>query len=86
VWNFKANNYLNFIDEEILSEGTSDTKALHISLKCKDFIMACVLIDNGSSLNIIPKSTLMKLIVDISYMNPNNMIMKTFEGTGGIYR
>lgn len=62
-------------------DGTGHTKALHISVKCKDHVVARVLIDNGSSLNVMPRSTLAKLPVDTSHMRPSTMIVRAFDGT-----
>ena len=53
-----ANDYLTFTEEEIPTEGKGHNKALHISVKCMDYVLARVLIDNGSSLNVMPKTTL----------------------------
>jgi len=57
VNNITTNNYLTFTDEEIPVEGRGHNKALHVSVKCLDHIVAKVLIDNGSSLNVMPKDT-----------------------------
>ncbi|XP_073222404.1 uncharacterized protein [Cicer arietinum] len=58
--NITANNHLTFTDDELPTEGRGHNKALHISVMCLDHIMSRVLIDNGSSLNVISKSTLAK--------------------------
>jgi len=55
------NDYLTFTEEEIPIEGRGLNKALHISVKCMDHVLARMLIDNGSSLNVMPKTTLDKL-------------------------
>ena len=47
VNNITANTYLTFADEEIPVEGRGHNKALHVSVKCLDHIVAKVLIDNG---------------------------------------
>ena len=60
VGNVTASNYLTFTDEEMLTEGAGHNKALYISLKYMDHVLARVLIDNGSSLNIMPKTILAK--------------------------
>ena len=52
--NITTNNYLTFIDEEIPVEGGGHNRALHISVKCLDHIVFKVLIENGSSLNVMP--------------------------------
>ena len=58
VSNITANNYLTFTEEEIPAEGRGHNRALHVSFKCMDHVMAKVLIDNSSSLNVMPKSML----------------------------
>jgi len=60
VNNITANNYPTFADEEMPIEGKGHNKALHVSVKCMDHIVAKVLIDNSSSLNLMPKTTLDK--------------------------
>ena len=45
--NITTNNYLTFTDEEILVKGRGHNRALHVSVKCLDHIVAKVLIDNG---------------------------------------
>ncbi|XP_014617084.1 uncharacterized protein [Glycine max] len=57
VNNITANNYLTFVEEEIAAEGRGHNRALHVSVKCMEHVMSKVLIDNGSSLNVMPKST-----------------------------
>jgi len=52
-----TNNYITFAEEEIPVEGRGHNKALHVSVRCMDHIVAKVLIDNGSSLNVMPKTT-----------------------------
>jgi len=44
-----TNNYLAFAEEEIPVEGRGYNKALHVSVRCMDHVVAKVLIDNGSS-------------------------------------
>jgi len=56
-------------------------KALHISVKCLYHVVAKVLVDNGSALNVMPKSTLSEFPCDGSYMKPCTMIVRAFDGT-----
>ena len=58
VNNITTNNYLTFAKEEIPTEGRGHNRALHVSVKFMEHIMTKVLIDNGSSLNVMPKSML----------------------------
>ncbi|RDY00090.1 hypothetical protein CR513_16778, partial [Mucuna pruriens] len=40
VGNIVANNYLTFTEEEIPTKGKGHNRALHISMKCMDHILA----------------------------------------------
>jgi len=70
VNNITTNNYLTFAEEEIPAEGRGHNRALNVSVKCMEHVMAKVLIDNGSSLNVMPKSTLKKLPFNASHLRP----------------
>ena len=61
VANITFCNNLNFYDEELPEEGRNINLALHISMNCKDDALSNVLVDTGSSLNVMPKSTLSKM-------------------------
>ena len=61
IGNIMMDNYVSFSDNEVSPDGHGSTKALHITTKVKDCTLPKVLIDNGSSLNVIPLSTLMRL-------------------------
>ena len=74
-------NYISFRDDEILPNERGSTKALHITTKVKDCTLPKVLIDNESSLNVMPLSTLMRLPVDISYMKHTHTVVRAFDGT-----
>ena len=74
-------NYISFNDDEIPPDGHGSTKALHITTKVKDCTLPKVLIDNGSSLNVMPLSTLMRLPVDRSYMKCSRTVVRAFDGT-----
>ncbi|XP_019433232.1 PREDICTED: uncharacterized protein LOC109340114 [Lupinus angustifolius] len=73
--NIMADNYISFSDQEIPSEGMGHTSPLHISIIYHNCLIGKVLIDNGSSLNVMSKRTLSSL-VDASYMRPNFMVVK----------
>jgi hypothetical protein len=61
VANITACNNLSFCDADLPEEGKDHNLALHISMNCKDDALSNVLVDTGSSLNMLPKSTLAKL-------------------------
>ena len=81
VGNIMMNNGISFSDDEIPPNGRGSTKALHITTKVKDCTLPRVLIDNGSSLNVMPLSTLMRLLVDRSYMKYTKIVVRAFDGT-----
>ena len=79
--NVMMDNYISFNDDEIPPNDRGSTKVLHITTKVKDCTLPKVLIDNGSSLNVMPLSTLMRLSVDISYMKHTHTVVRAFDGT-----
>ncbi|XP_050875250.1 uncharacterized protein LOC127078874 [Lathyrus oleraceus] len=81
VANITACNTLSFIREELPEDGQNHNRALHISVKCKDDALARVLVDTGSSLNVMPKRTLAKLSYQGPAMKPSALIVKAFDGS-----
>jgi len=79
--NITANNYLTFTNEEIPVEGRGHNRALHVSVKCLDHVMAKVLIDNSSSLNVMPKATLDKFPFNTSHLRLSSMVVRAFNGS-----
>ena len=81
VANVMIENYISFSDDEIPPNGRGSTKALQITTKVKNCTLHKVLIDNGSSLNVMPLSTLMRLPVDRSYLKHTHIVVRAFDGT-----
>ncbi|XP_073219715.1 uncharacterized protein [Cicer arietinum] len=81
VGNITASSCMSFSDNELPAEGTEHNKALHISVRCHNHILARVLVDNGSSLNVMPKSTLSKLFVEGACLKPSALVVKAFDGS-----
>ena len=52
---------------------------MHIFIKCLDHTVAKVLIDNGSSLNVMPKATLDKLAFYASHLRPSSTVVWAFD-------
>ena len=76
-----ATNQVSFSDDELPPEGKDHTLPMHIVVKCEDIIVARVLIDNGSTLNVYSMATLEYLKIDMSLINPSTMIIKAFYVT-----
>ena len=79
VGNITAGACIAFIDEEIPPEGRDSTKALHITIKCKSYVMPRALLNNGSSFNVMPMSTLARLPTDLSDLKKSQMVVRAFE-------
>lgn len=69
---------LSFNDEELPEEGQDHNMALHISVKCVNDSMSQVLVDTGSSLNVMPKATLSKLAFKAT-LCLSALVVKTFD-------
>ena len=74
-------NYIYFTDDELNHEGTGHNNPLYITVKCKDCVIAKVLIDNGSALNMLPRHVLDKMPVDASHMKPSTMTARAYDGS-----
>ncbi|KAI5437067.1 hypothetical protein KIW84_023257 [Lathyrus oleraceus] len=81
VANITSCNNLSFCDEELPEEGRNHNLALQISMNCKEDALSNVLVDTGSSLNVLSKSTLSKLSYQGAPMRYSRVIVKAFDGS-----
>ena len=81
IRNIIMDNYISFSGDEIPPNGHGSTRALYITTKVKDCTLPKVLIDNRSSLNVMPLSTLIRLLMDKSYMKHSKTMVRVFDGT-----
>src|SRR4030042_938958 len=81
VGNITACNNLSFSDEELPEGGKNHNLALHISVNCKNDALANVLVDTGSSLNVMAKTTLDQLSYQGTPMRHNGVVVKGFDGS-----
>lgn len=81
VANISAGNGLGFTDSDLPPEGKAHNKALHISIECKGTTLSRVLVDTGSSLNVLPKSALMRIDYAGVEIRPSELIVKAFDGS-----
>ncbi|XP_058754998.1 uncharacterized protein LOC131628147 [Vicia villosa] len=75
------NNYLGFSDADLSPSRRNHNKALHISIECGGTTLAHVLVDNGSSLNVLPKMVLDKLNPRGIVLKSSDVIVKAFDGS-----
>ncbi|XP_070008178.1 uncharacterized protein [Nicotiana sylvestris] len=73
---------VTFSDDELPVEGTEHNRALYLTVKCEDSVVTRVLVDNGSSANICPLSTLNKLKVDDDRIHKNSICVRGFDSGG----
>jgi ankyrin repeat protein len=81
VGQIQAPNYLTFSDEELGPEGRGHNKPLSIAVSYKDFHVTKVLVDNGSYINVLPKSTFDSLNIDPLYVRETDTVAKAFNGS-----
>ncbi|KAK2411686.1 hypothetical protein QL285_046942 [Trifolium repens] len=81
VGNITTCNNLSFSDEELPEEGRNHNLALHISMNCQSDALSNVLVDTGSSLNVMPKATLARLSYQGTPMRYNGVVVKAFDGS-----
>lgn len=81
VNNISASISLGFSDEELPVEGRNHNKALHISIECVYTILSKVLVDYGSSLNVMSRSSLSKLTIEGLVMKPSELVVRAFDGS-----
>ena len=72
---------LSFTDADLPQNGGNHNMALHISVTCGGTTLARVLVDTGSTLNMIPKITLAQLHVEGAILKPSSLIVKAFDGS-----
>lgn len=81
VANISASSSLGFNDDDLPPEGRNHNKALHISIECVDIVLSRVLVDTGSSLNVLPKNSLSKMTIEGLLMKPSSLIVREFDGS-----
>ncbi|XP_039047278.1 uncharacterized protein LOC120187689 [Hibiscus syriacus] len=76
-----SNNYITFTDDIISKGGSGSIKALNITTHCNGHVLPGCLIDNGSTLNVMPMATLQRFPIDGSHMKVYQNIVRPFDGT-----
>ena len=76
-----ADNGLEFSDADLTPLKKDYNKALHVSVECKGTTLAHVLVDIGSSLNVLPKGALDRLDCEDLVLKPSDIIVRAFDGS-----
>ncbi|XP_061979625.1 uncharacterized protein LOC133700079 [Populus nigra] len=67
--------------QKLDAKGTGHNKPLYITTRCKDCLIGKVLVDNGLTLNVLPKHMLKEMSVDESHMKPSTMMARAYDGS-----
>ena len=81
VASLTVDNGLGFSDTDLIIKGRKHNDALHVSVECIGNTLARVLVDTGSSLNILPKKALDRLDCEGLTLKPSNIIVRAFNGS-----
>lgn len=76
-----AANYITFTYKKIDPTGTGHTKALLITVQCKGYNIAKVLIDKDLTLNMLPHHIIDQLPNDQSFLKPSHIMIRAIDRT-----
>ena len=76
-----ADNGLGFSDADLTPRGRKHNEALYVSIECRGTTLDRVLVDTGSSLNVLPKKALDRLECEGLTLKPNNIVVRAFDGS-----
>ena len=77
-----ADNGLGFSDD-FPAKGRNHNDAMHVFIECRGTTLAHVLVDTGSSLNVLPKKALDRLDCEGLELKPSNIVVRAFDGLRG---
>ena len=69
-----------FFNDDLTPSGRKHNDVLHVSIKCRGTTLAHVLVDTGSSLNMLPKKALDRLDCEGLTLKPNNIVVRALDG------
>ncbi|RDY01267.1 hypothetical protein CR513_15419, partial [Mucuna pruriens] len=78
--NIIASRHLWFLEEEVSTEGRTHNQHLNIMVKYRGYMIAKVLIDNESLLNVMSKATLDKLYLPDATLKNSPIVVWAFDG------
>ncbi|RDY01717.1 hypothetical protein CR513_14909, partial [Mucuna pruriens] len=76
-----SSSHFSFSKYEVPTEGKCHNQLFHITVICGNYMITRVLIDNGSSLNVMPKTTLEKLYSTGSQLRVSSVVVRAFDGS-----
>ena len=70
-----------FTDEDFSLEGKDHHKALFIKAEVKGKLTCCVMVDNGSAINVCPLKILPNLGLTEDELKPSEVVIKAYDDT-----
>ena len=68
-----------FIDDDLPLEGRDHSRALFIKAEVKGKLTCCVLVDNGSAINVCPLKILPKLGLTVDDLQTLDVVIKAYD-------
>lgn len=81
VNNISNNLSLGFSDKELPTKGRNHNKSIDISIECAEIVLSRVLVDTGSSLNVMPKGSLAKLTIEGLVIKLSELVVREIDGS-----
>ena len=81
VASLMVDNGLGFSDADLTLRGRKHNDELHVSVEYRGKTLAHVLVDTGSSLNVLPKKALDRLDCEGLTLKPSNIVVRAFDGS-----
>ena len=72
---------ITFSDEDLPLEGRDHHRALFIKVEVREKMTCCVMVDNGSAINVYPLRVLSKLGLAVADFKPSEVIIKAYDDT-----
>lgn len=72
---------LTLFNKELPPKGATYTRSLQITIECMGAKVSMVFIDNGSTLNVCPFRTTLKVGLDVETIIPSSLTIKAYDNT-----
>ena len=81
VSSLTTDNGLGFSNADLTPEGRNHNKTLYVSIECRGTTLDHMLVDTGSSLNVLPKGAIDRLDYKGFVLNPSDILVRAFDGS-----
>ena len=76
---FKDSAEISFSDKDLTDLGRKHNRALYIQAKVKGFVVPCVMVDDGSTINVCPFKVLKKLNMTKDDLMKSDMAIEAYD-------